>query len=85
MHGLCPYRQTTLRQPRHLFSRGKNRFHKVVTTEVKKGLDLALIAEAALPHSAGKSNPIISIPQILDLVKDNAEFVKRIPVETVFN
>ncbi len=58
-----------------------NRLHMVIASEIKEGLDLTLIAEATESLSASKSNPTIKITQFLELVNDNPEFMKRIPVE----
>ena len=64
-----------------------NRLHMVVTSEIKKGLDLVLLAEAyagsGAVHSADKSSPTISIQSFLEKVKDIDEFVKRIPIEKI--
>ena len=60
-----------------------NRLHMVISTETKKGLDLSLIAGGDVLQPAGKPNPTISIPQILEYVKDLDEFTKRIPVDMI--
>ena len=57
----------------------------VVASKIEKGLDLALIADATKSQSADKSNPTITIVQILDYVKDIDEFTKRIPVSKVLD
>lgn len=62
-----------------------NRLHMVVASKIEKGLDLALIADATKSQSADKSNPTITIAQILDYVKDIDEFTKRIPVSEVLD
>ena len=75
----------TVKVPRSL----NNRLHMVVTSEIKKGLDLVLLAEAyaksGAVRSADKSNPTISIQTFLEKVKDIPEFTKRIPVKSILN
>ena len=43
----------------------------------QKGLDLALIAEAALPQSAGKSSPFFNIRQAFEIVNEEEEHEKQ--------
>lgn len=63
--------------------------HMVVTSKIKKGLNLALNAKAytknSAVHLAGESSPIITIQSILENVKDIPEFTKRIPVDRIYD
>ena len=64
-----------------------NRLHMIVTSKIKKGVNLTLYAKAdtnnGAVHLAGKTNPTISIQTILENVKGIDEFTKRLPVEEV--
>ena len=57
----------------------------VVTSEIKKGLDITITTGATESHPAGKSNPTISLQQYFENVNSLPEFTKRIPIDLVLN
>lgn len=59
------------------------RLHMVISTEIKKGTNLANITTLE-NHVVGKNDSLyITLPHFIELVKDNHEFLKRIPVEDI--
>ena len=59
------------------------RLHMVISTEIKKGTNLANITTLE-NNVVGKNDPLsITLPHFIELVKDNHEFLKRIPVEDI--